>query len=61
MTEHSSTETRRYKFEQIRNRELARGASEDEATRIATDTVDRVVSHDDHGDHDHSDHHGTEH
>lgn len=38
------TETRRYHFEQIRARELARGASEDEATRIATETVDKVMA-----------------
>lgn len=42
MTEEHVTDTRRYRFEQIRARELARGASEDEATRIATETVDKV-------------------
>lgn len=44
MTVEHSTETRRYKFEQIRNKELARGASEDEATRIAAETVDKVLA-----------------
>ncbi|WP_160297477.1 hypothetical protein [Demequina flava] len=44
MTEEHSTETRRYKFEQIRHKELARGASEDEATRIASETVDKVLA-----------------
>lgn len=43
MTDTNATETRRYHFEQIRARELARGASADEATRIATDTVDLVM------------------
>ncbi|WP_160295471.1 hypothetical protein [Demequina aurantiaca] len=43
MTDTNATETRRYHFEQIRARELARGASEDEATRIATNTVDTVM------------------
>lgn len=44
MTEQHSTETRRYKFDQIRAKELARGASEDEATRIASETVDKVLA-----------------
>lgn len=43
MPDTNATETRRYHFEQIRARELARGASEDEATRIATATVDTVM------------------
>lgn len=43
MTDTNATHTRRYHFEQIRARELARGVSEDEATRIATDTVDLVM------------------
>lgn len=42
MNDDSVLDTRRYRFEQIRARELARGASEDEATRIATETVDKV-------------------
>lgn len=42
MGEQSVTETRHYRFEQIRARELARGASEDEAARIASETVDKV-------------------
>jgi hypothetical protein len=43
MSETNVTETRRYQFELIRARELARGASADEATRIATETVDTVM------------------
>jgi hypothetical protein len=43
MTDKNATETRRYHFEQIRARELARGASADEATRVATATVDTVM------------------
>lgn len=43
MSDTNATETRRYHFEQIRARELARGASEDEATKIATNTVDLVM------------------
>ncbi len=42
MGEESVTDTRHYRFEQIRARELARGASEDEAARIAAETVDKV-------------------
>ncbi|WP_161794257.1 hypothetical protein [Demequina sediminicola] len=44
MSESHSTETRHYKFEQIRAKERARGASEDEATRIASETVDKVLA-----------------
>lgn len=44
MTEEHAKDTRHYKFEQIRARELARGATEDEATRIANETVDRVLA-----------------
>ena len=44
MTDGNTTETRRYHFEQIRAREIARGASEDEATRIASETVDKVMA-----------------
>ncbi|WP_286215992.1 hypothetical protein [Demequina sediminis] len=40
------TSTRHYRFEQIKARELARGASEDEATRIAAETVDKVMEQD---------------
>ncbi|WP_430866738.1 hypothetical protein [Demequina aurantiaca] len=43
MSDTNATGTRRYHFEQIRARELARGASADEATRIATETVDTVM------------------
>ncbi|MDN4481995.1 hypothetical protein [Demequina lignilytica] len=43
MGEQSVTDTRHYRFEQIRARELARGASEDEAARIAAETVDKVA------------------
>lgn len=43
MTDTNATETRRYHFEQIRSRELARGADADEATRIATATVDIIM------------------
>lgn len=43
MTDKNATHTRRYHFEQIRSRELARGVGEDEATRIATATVDTVM------------------
>lgn len=43
MSDTNATETRRYHFEQIRARELARGASEDEATKTATNTVDLVM------------------
>lgn len=38
------TESRRYTFEQIKAKELARGASEDEAARIAAATVDKVIA-----------------
>lgn len=43
MSDKSVTDTRHYKFEQIKAKELARGASEDEATRIAAATVDKVM------------------
>jgi hypothetical protein len=43
MNDANATHTRRYHFDQIRARELARGATEDEATRIATETVDVVM------------------
>jgi hypothetical protein len=36
-------ESRRQVYEQIRAKELARGASEDEAARIAAETVDKVL------------------
>ncbi|WP_169747634.1 hypothetical protein [Demequina iriomotensis] len=42
MNDENVTDTRHYKFEQIKAKELARGASEDEATRIAAATVDKV-------------------
>ena len=44
MSDDSTHETRRHKFEQIRAKELARGASEDEAARIAAETVDKVIA-----------------
>ncbi|GIG54568.1 hypothetical protein [Demequina activiva] len=44
MTEEHPADTRRYKFEQIKAKELARGATEDEATRIAAETVDKVIA-----------------
>lgn len=37
-------ESRRKAFEQIRANELARGASEDEATATAASTVDKVLA-----------------
>jgi hypothetical protein len=37
-------ERRRKVYEQIRNNELARGASEDEASQIAANTVDKVLA-----------------
>ncbi|MFW2514253.1 hypothetical protein ACNI3K_10795 [Demequina sp. SO4-13] len=43
MADQKPSESRHYRFEQIRARELARGASDDEATRIATETVDKVI------------------
>lgn len=43
MADESVVNTRHYKFEQIKAKELARGASEDEATRIAAETVDKVM------------------
>jgi hypothetical protein len=43
MNDDSVLDTRRYRFEQIKAKELARGASEDEATRIAAETVDKVM------------------
>lgn len=44
MTDKAATDTRHYKFEQIKAKELARGASEDEAARIAAETVDKVLA-----------------
>lgn len=44
MTDQSPADTRHYKFEQIKAKELARGATEDEATRIAAQTVDKVIA-----------------
>jgi hypothetical protein len=44
MTDEHPADTRRYKFEQIKAKELARGATEDEATRIAAETVDKVIA-----------------
>ncbi|WP_297084097.1 hypothetical protein [uncultured Demequina sp.] len=44
MNDQHAVDTRRYRFEQIKAKELARGASEDEATRIAAETVDKVVA-----------------
>ncbi|WP_156159086.1 hypothetical protein [Demequina gelatinilytica] len=46
MSDEKVTDTRHYKFEQIKAKELARGASEDEATRIATAMVDKVMEQD---------------
>jgi len=43
------TPSRHQVYEQIRARELARGASEDEAARIAAETVDKVTARE-HGD-----------
>ena len=43
MTENSGTVTRHQVYEQIRASELARGASEDEAARIAAERVDAVL------------------
>ena len=44
LSDQKPSETRHHRFEQIRKRELARGASDDEATRIATETVDKVIA-----------------
>ncbi len=44
MSDDKVLDTRHYKFEQIKAKELARGASEDEATRIAAETVDKVMA-----------------
>ena len=44
MSDEHPADTRRYKFEQIKAKELARGATEDEATRIAAETVDKVIA-----------------
>ncbi|WP_156163692.1 hypothetical protein [Demequina subtropica] len=46
MSDDKITDTRHYKFEQIKAKEIARGASEDEATRIAAATVDKVMEQD---------------
>lgn len=39
-----ATDTRRYTYEQIRAKEIARGASEDEAAKVAAETVDKVMA-----------------
>ena len=44
MGDKHAVDTRRYKMEQIKAKELARGASEDEANRIAAATVDKVIA-----------------
>jgi len=44
MTDEAKTDTRHYYFEKIKAQEIARGASEDEATRIASENVDRVMA-----------------
>ncbi|WP_159450088.1 hypothetical protein [Demequina sp. NBRC 110056] len=44
MGDEHAVDTRRYKMEQIKAKELARGASEDEANRIAAATVDKVIA-----------------
>lgn len=49
MNDDSVTESRRYHFERIRARELARGASDDEATRVANETVDKVMAQEEAG------------
>ena len=38
------TVSRHQVFEQIRASELARGASEDDAARVAAETVDKVIA-----------------
>jgi|GEM_PF-1281948 len=43
-------ERRRKTYEQIRASELARGASEDEATQVAAATVDKVLAATDNAD-----------
>ena len=43
MSDEENTVSRRAVFEEIRANELARGASEDEAARIAAERVDQVV------------------
>lgn len=40
----NATETRRYHYEQIKAREIARGATEEDASRIAAETVDKVMA-----------------
>ena len=40
----NATETRRYHYEQIKAREIARGASEEDASRVAAETVDKVMA-----------------
>ncbi len=40
----NATETRRYQYEQIKAREIARGASEEDASRVAAETVDKVMA-----------------
>lgn len=44
MTEASASPSRHEVFEQIRASELARGASADEAARIAAEKVDQVLA-----------------
>lgn len=45
MTDNNDASPSRHQvYEQIRAREVARGASDDEATRIATETVDKVLA-----------------
>jgi hypothetical protein len=39
-----STPSRHQVYEQIRANELARGASEDDAARVAAETVDKVMA-----------------
>lgn len=43
MTDKGTNPSRHEVFEQIRAQELARGASDDEAVRVATEKVDQVM------------------
>ena len=43
MTDKTPTPSRHEVFEQIRASEIARGASDDEAIRVATEKVDQVM------------------
>ncbi len=43
MTDNDKTPSRHEVFEQIRANEIARGASDDEAIRVATEKVDQVM------------------